>query len=150
MDKLDRKSEEILQALQRDGRITNLELAERVGLAPSTCLRRVQELEKRGIITGYRAMVDRRAVGAGFLSYISVGLSDHTRDGQKVFERAMALFPEVRECHNIAGEWEYLLRVETADLADYKLFHTEKLGTVPGVAKINSHIVLGTAKDERG
>jgi DNA-binding Lrp family transcriptional regulator len=138
-----------LQVLSREGRIANTELAERVGLSPSACLRRVQELERSGVIGGYRAIVDPAARGGGFLAYITVGLSDHTKAAQEVFERAMGLFPEVRECHNITGNVEYLLRIECEDLAAYKGFHTEKLGALPHVRQITSHIVMGSPKDER-
>lgn len=149
MTKLDRKNEHILRELSRDGRISNLELADRVGLSASACLRRVQELERSGIIKGYRARLNRTALGTGFLAYITVGLSTHTKASQLAFERAMDLAPEVRECHNITGNVEYLLRVEAADLVAYKSFHTDVLGTVPGVNSITSYVVVGSPKDER-
>ena len=135
--------------MSRDGRISNLELAERVGLSPSACLRRVQELEREGVITGYRAVLDPAAMGVGFVTYIGVGLGEHTKEAQAAFERAMSSAPEVVECHNITGTVEYLLRVETEDLASYKLFHTEKLGTLPQVQQIVTHVVMGSPKDER-
>lgn len=147
MDVMDDK---ILHELTRDGRLSNLELAERVGLSPSATSRRVSELERRGIIRGYRAVVDRERVGQGFLAYISVGLSDHSKASQKGFERAMDAAPEVKECHNIAGAFEYLLRVEAADMQGYKRFHTDVLGTVPNVAAITSYIVMESPKDLRG
>lgn len=128
----------------------NIRLAELVGLSPSACLRRVQDLERRGVIRGYRALLDPEAMGAGFVAYVTVGLSTHTKSAQESFERAMAAAPEVRECHNITGEIEYLLRVEAADLAAYKRFHTDHLGTVAGVARITTHVVMGSPKDERG
>lgn len=149
MAEIDRKSDEILRALERDGRISNLELADRVGLSPSACLRRVQELERRGVIKGYRAVLDRVAMGAGFVAYIGVGLSDHSKASQEAFERSISRAPEVRECHNITGTIEYLLRVECADLPDYKRFHTDHLGALPQVAKITSYVVMGSPKDER-
>jgi len=149
MPKLDVKSEEILRILQRNGRISNIELAERVALSPSACLRRVQELERRGVIKGYRAVVDREKLGNGFCAYVAVGLSDHTKKSQEAFERSMALAPQVRECHNVAGVYEYLLRVEVPDLASYKVFHTDILGTVPQVNSITSYVVMGSPKDER-
>ena len=150
MAKMDQISEQILQELTRDGRISNIELADRVGLSPSACLRRVQELERSGVITGYRAVLDPVARGAGFVAYLTVGLSDHSKEGQASFERAMARYAEVRECHNITGAVEYLLRVEAADLASFKLFHTEKLGVLPQVRQIVTHVVMGSPKDERG
>ena len=89
------------------------------------------------------------ALGRGFIAYITVGLSDHSKASQETFERAMTHAPEVRECHNITGTMEYLLRVEVADLPAYKNFHTEVLGTQPHVTAITSYIVLGSPKDER-
>jgi DNA-binding Lrp family transcriptional regulator len=139
----------ILRELSRDGRISNLELADRVGLSPSACLRRVQELERSGIICGYRAVLDREALGIGFIAYVAVGLSTHTKQAQLEFEEAIARSPEVTECHNVTGSFEYLLRVETADLAAYKHFHTDVLGIVPPVSAITSYVVMSSPKDER-
>ena len=149
MAEIDSINARILRLLERDGRIPNMDLAERVGLSPSACLRRVQEMERRGIIKGYRAVVAPEARGGGFIAYLAVGLSLHTNAAQDAFERAMAQTPEVRECHNVTGTIEYLLRVETRDLASYKHFHTEVLGTLPQVNAITSYIVMGSPKDER-
>ena len=149
MTKLDQINRRILQALSQDGRISNLDLAERVGLSPSACLRRVQELERRGVITGYRAVLDPGAMGVGFVAYIGVGLSSHTKQAQESFERAVALSPEVVECHNITGAIEYLLRVECADLPSFKTFHTDVLGTLPHVNALTSYVVMGSPKDLR-
>ncbi len=149
MSQSDPINAKILRILAREGRLPNLELSERVGLSPSACLRRVQELERRGLIRGYRAIIAPEARGAGFTAYIAVGLSIHTKDAQQAFERAMALAPEVRECHNVTGAIEYLLRIETEDLAAYKHFHTNVLGTVPQVSSITSYIVMASSKDER-
>lgn len=149
MTQIDQIDEKILRILVRDGRISNLALADRVGLSPSACLRRVQELERRGVISGYRAVVDPLKVGRGFTAYITVGLNDHSKASQEAFERAISRSPEVRECHNITGAVEYLLRVEATDLAAYKIFHTEILGTLPQVNAITSYVVMGSPKDER-
>ena len=149
MASIDRISERILQELSADGRITNTELADRVGLSPSACLRRVQELEKSGVIRGYRAVLDAKSVGRAFTAYVAVGLSDHSKKSQSAFERAMARAAEVRECHNITGAIEYLLRVEVADLEAYKVFHTDVLGTLPQVTAITSYVVMDSPKDER-
>lgn len=150
MLKLDRINDHILRELSRNGRISNLQLAERVGLSPSACLRRVQELERSGVIKGYRAVVDRAAMQAGFTAYIAVGLATHTKAAQTAFEQAMRAAPEVRECHNVTGTVEYLLRVEVADLPAYKAFHTEVLGTLDPVRSLTSYVVLESPKDERG
>lgn len=149
MIEIDRISERILRELGRDGRISNLALAERVGLSPSACLRRVQALEAAGVIRGYRARIDRGRLGQGFLAYVTVGLSTHTKAAQEAFERAMAAAPQVRECHNVTGSVEYILRVEAHDLTAYKAFHTEVLGTLPQVTSITTYVVIGSPKDER-
>ena len=146
---MDRIDEKILQTLSVNGRISNLELADRVGLSPSACLRRVQELERNGTITGYRAVLNPEAAGVGFVAYVTVGLSEHSKAAQEGFERAMAPLPEVRECHNLTGAVEYLLRVESRDLVSYKRFHTEQLGVLPQVRQITTHVVMGSPKDER-
>lgn len=146
MDPIDEK---ILRELARNARISNVQLAERVNLSPSACLRRVAELEKSGVIRGYGVRTDPEQTGRGFAVYVMVGLSSHTKAAQEGFERAMAIAPEVAECHNIAGAFEYLLRVECASLADYKRFHTEVLGTRSHVNAITSYIVMGSPKDDR-
>ena len=147
--KIDPINQKILRELQSDGRLSNLELAGRVGLSPSACLRRVQELERSGIIQGYRAVIDPTRMGIGFTAYVTVGLNEHTKAAQEAFEQVIAAAPEVRECHNITGAWEYLLRIEAADLAAYKAFHTDVLGTLPQVHAITSYVVMGSPKDER-
>ncbi len=146
MDTIDAR---ILQELTQDGRLSNAALSERVGLSPSACLRRVQELERQGIIRGYRAVLDRARLGTGFVAYVTVGLSDHSKAAQETFEHAVADTPEVRECHNITGDREYLLRVECADLAAYKRFHTDHLGVLPGVMSLTTLVVMGSPKDTR-
>ncbi|WP_102226254.1 Lrp/AsnC family transcriptional regulator [Acidimangrovimonas sediminis] len=149
MAELDQINENILRELGRDGRMSNLDLAARVGLSPSACLRRVQELERRGVILGYRARIDPGARGAGFIAYVAVGLSQHTKSSLEAFERAVARAPQVTECHNITGGIEYLLRVEVADIAAYKTFHTDILGALPQVNSVTSYVVLGSPKDSR-
>ena len=146
---MDPYNEKILRELGRNGRISNLDLAERIGLSPSACLRRVQELERSGVISGYRVVLNPAAMGVGFVAYVTVGLNDHTKASQEAFERSISRSPEVVECHNITGSVEYLLRVEAADLAAYKHFHTDVLGTLPQVAAITSYVVMGSPKDLR-
>ena len=149
MSEIDAIDERILRVLSADGRISNVDLAERVGLSPSACLRRVQALERSGIITGYRAVIDPAARGTGFTAYVTVGLSSHTKASQEAFERAIiALAGSARmpQHHRIV---EYLLRVEAADLAAYKIFHTDVLGVLPQVSSITSFVVMGSPKDDR-
>jgi len=149
MTDIDPTNARILRELQRDGRISNLALADKVGLSPSACLRRVQDLERRGVIKGYRARLDPARTGQAYVVYVAVGLSEHSKAAQEGFEAAMARFDEVTECHNIAGAFEYLMRVETADLVAYKTFHTDRLGTVAHVRSITSYMVMGSPKDMR-
>ena len=146
---MDAINQKILRELGRNARLSNLELSERVGLSPSACLRRVQELERSGVITGYRVQVDPTRLGIGFTAYIMVGLSNHTKASQEAFEQAISRANEVIECHNVTGTVEYLLRVEAADLAAYKIFHTEVLGTLPQGTAITSYVVMGSPKDLR-
>lgn len=149
MTKIDDITDKILRALSRDGRISNLQLADKVGLSPSACLRRVQDLERSGVIKGYRARLDPAQTGRAYVVYVAVRLSDHTKAAQEGFEKAMQRADQVTECHNVAGAFEYMLRVEVADLPAYKAFHTEILGTVPHVRSITSYMVMGSPKDVR-
>lgn len=139
-----------MRELVADGRISNVDLARRIGLSPSACLRRVQELEKAGVIAGYRAVLDPAANGIGFIAYILVGLSDHSKASQIAFEQGVRESGEVRECHNVTGTVEYLLRVEVEDLTAYKRFHSDVLGTLPQVASITTYVVMASPKNERG
>lgn len=150
MSKIDHLDHRILQALSQDGRISNVDLSAKIGLSASACLRRVQEMERIGVIAGYRVVLNPAAMGVGFVAYVAVGLSRHTKDEQHAFETAINLAAQVRECHNVTGTFEYLLRVETIDLSAYKHFHTEVLGALPQVSTITSFVVMGSHKDERG
>lgn len=146
MDKFD---ERILRELSGEGRITNAELAERIGLSPSACLRRVQELENKGVISGYRAILEPKLLGISFTAYVAVGLGTHTQESQHSFEKAIETTDEVIECHNVTGPYEYLLRVETKDLDAYKRFHTDVLGALPQVNTISTHVVMESPKNLR-
>lgn len=149
MTEIDQTDITILRELERNGRLSNIDLARKIGLSTSACLRRVQELERNGTICGYRAVLNREKLGSGFVVMVAVGLSRHLKEDQVEFERAMNNAPQVRECHNVSGPFEYMLRIEVPDLVSYKHFHTEVLGTVPQVSMITSYIVMGSPKDER-
>ena len=146
---MDRLDDRIVRELVADGRLSNVELAARVGLSASACLRRVQALERSGVISGYRAVLDPVANGVGLIAYLAVGLDDPTKAAQLAFERGLADVPEVRECHNVTGVVEYLLRVEVADIGAYKRFHSDVLGALPQVRSITTYVVLESPKDER-
>ncbi|WP_284748219.1 Lrp/AsnC family transcriptional regulator [Amycolatopsis sp. RTGN1] len=141
MDEVDRA---ILAVLEKDGRISNADLAERVGLSPSPCLRRVRRLEEIGVIRGYQALVDPGAVGRGLRVFAGVRLLRHARTDVVAFERAVVALPEVVFCHHITGNYDYLLHVEVADLAAYEDFHANRLADLPAVATVTSYITMKT------
>lgn len=144
MDDIDR---DILRELQRDGRLTNQELAQRVGLTASPCMRRVRQLEQDGVIQGYRAVVDPDAVGRGFEVLVSI-----ERDTREVaaFEEALQTIPDVVEAYRLMGSPACLLRVAVADLAAYEKLWTEKLTTLPGATAVNSQIIMKPIKEPVG
>jgi len=147
MSEIDEKDRQILRELRRDGRISNLDLADRVALSPSATLRRVSALRRSGVIQGFAVRTDRAALGIGFVAYVTVGLGQHTKAAQGAFEAAIAEADAVVECHNITGAVEYLLRVEVSDLTAYKAFHTDVLGALPQVATITTFVVMASPKD---
>lgn len=146
---MDRFDERILRELKLNGKQSNVELAERIGLSPSATLRRVQELERNNTIQGYRAVLNANKLGIGFVAYVTIGLSDHSKTSQLGFEDQIMEVKEVVECHNVTGASEYLLRVETEDLSAYKRFHSDVLGEIPQVNSITTLVVMETPKDER-
>ncbi|HZX07115.1 Lrp/AsnC family transcriptional regulator [Kribbella sp.] len=141
MDDVDRA---ILVALEKDGRISNADLAEQVGLSPSPCLRRVRRLEEAGVIRGYRAVVDPAAVGRGLRVIAGVRLVRHARTEVVAFERAVLRLAEVVQAHHVTGNFDYLLQVEVADLPAYEDFHANKLADLPGVAAVTSYVTMKT------
>ncbi|WP_088286249.1 Lrp/AsnC family transcriptional regulator [Kineosporia sp. A_224] len=147
---LDSTDRQILRELQADGRISNVELAERVRLSPSPCLRRVKSLEERGYIRGYirgyMAVLDREQVDRGMYVHVMVSLTSQRQETLEEFERAVSALPEVLECYLMAGESDYLLAVAVADLEAYQRFFRERLGEVPGVASLRSLISMKTVK----
>lgn len=141
MDAIDRR---IVATLQRVGRITTTELAERVGLSPTPCARRVDRLEREGIITGYGARVDPVKLGLPVSIFISVELERQDRDAISAFERAVRGFEEVMECHLMTGSRDVLLRVAAADLPAFDRFLEEKLMQVKGIRNLRSNFALRT------
>lgn len=141
MDDVDRS---ILAVLEKDGRISNAELAARVGLSPSPCLRRVRRLEETGVIRGYRALIDPAAAGRGLRVFTGVRLARHARADVAAFERAVTRLPEVAHAHHVTGNYDYLLQVEVADLPAYERFHASKLASLPGVAAVTSYVTMKT------
>ena len=147
---VDRIDRQILRELQRDGRLSNAELAERVGLTPSPCLRRVNRLEQDGVIRGYRARLDPAAVGRGFQAFVSVVMAKEDRSTVAEFECRIAELPEVVEAMRLFGDPDYLLRVAVADIAAYERLHTDTLSLLPGVARLTSHLTMKQVKEDAG
>ncbi len=143
-ERLDAVDRQILRELQADGRLSNVDLADRVRLSPSPCLRRVKNLEERGYIRGYMAVLDRATVNRGMYVHVMVSLTSQRQETLETFERAVADLPEVLECYLMAGESDYLLAVAVADLDAYQRFFRERLGEVPGVASLRSLISMKT------
>jgi Lrp/AsnC family leucine-responsive transcriptional regulator len=147
MPKIDRIDCRILGELQRDGRLANQELAARVALSPSPCLRRVRALEKEGVIREYVALLDPLKVGLGMLGYVSVKLEKKGRMPVEQFVRAVQSWPEVVACYSMTGDMDYLMRVQVEDLDHYTRFLMGRLVKQPGVIDIRSNFVLERIKD---
>lgn len=143
---IDRK---ILRALQEDGRMTVQAIADRVGLSASPCLRRIRQMETAGIIAGYSATVDQKAVGLPVSVFISIKLERQRAHELDAFGAAISRWPEVMECYLMTGQFDFLLRVVCADLEAYEHFLREKLTQVEGVASIESSFSLGQVKYSR-
>ena len=146
MDKVDRA---ILAELQADGRLTVTELADRVRLTPGPCHRRLRELERSGIITGYRAIVNPAAVGMGFEALVQITLERGDAGTVESFEAALAELPQVRHAERLFGDPDYLLRVAARDLDSFATLRDQKLATLPGVHRLTSTIVMKRIIDNR-
>lgn len=147
---LDRTDLVLLAELQRAGRGTNAELAERVHLSPSACLRRVQRLEREGVITGYRAEVDPERIGIGLQAFVRVQLARHDAEAVVAFARFVNEWDEVVACHALTGDMDYLVQVAVSDLEHFSRFLLDRLLNQAGVADVNSSFVLRTVKPFRG
>jgi DNA-binding Lrp family transcriptional regulator len=143
LDAIDRA---ILRELQDDGRLTNVELAQRVHLSPSACLRRVKQLEEAGVIAGYVALLNAKAVGQHGTSFTIVNLESMNTPLLEAFEQAVRAEPQVLDCYYVAGQNDYLIRFAYRDAEDLERFHTQVLMRLPGVARSNSMLVLRTVK----
>lgn len=144
---IDAKDRQILRALQRDGRATNLEISREVNLSPSPCLRRIKLLEEHGVIRGYRAIVDRKAYGLPLTVFIRIRLERHTESTVRHFENSVAALDEVLECHLMTGPADYFLKVIVAGLEAYEEFVRQSLHPIGGIGSIDTSFVYGTVKD---
>ncbi|MEX1994944.1 MAG: Lrp/AsnC family transcriptional regulator [Steroidobacteraceae bacterium] len=146
MDRLDRTDIRILELLQRDGRLSHVLLADRVGLSPTPCTRRVRRLEKLGIIRGYAALVEPKRVGQNVLAFVQIKLERHTDDVIDRFRRTLEERPEVVAAHAMTGEMDFLLQVVVTDLDALGRFTLHQLLKLPGVRDVRSSLVLETLK----
>ncbi|MEO8125379.1 MAG: Lrp/AsnC family transcriptional regulator [Burkholderiales bacterium] len=144
--KLDAIDRTILTELQREGRLSNLELAQRVHLSPSACLRRVKQLEDSGVIAQYVALVNPRAVGRHGISFTIINLDSMNTPQLEAFEQAVRDRPEILDCYYVAGANDYLIRFAYRDAEDLEHFHSDVLMRLPGVSRSNSMLVLRTVK----
>jgi DNA-binding Lrp family transcriptional regulator len=147
LDAIDRT---ILAELQADGRITNVELARRAGLTAPPCLRRVRALEEVGVIDSYHAKLSGAALGYGIMVFALVSLRSQAEEDLRGFEAHVGALPEVRECHMLNGEIDFILKIVAHDLQAFQHFLTSKLTTAPNVASVKTSLVIRTSKEEIG
>ena len=148
--KLDRIDRKILKELQDDGRITNVDLAERVGISAPPCLRRVRALEENNLILGYHAHLDAASLGYGVTVFAQVGLGNQSENDLNRFIEMVSGWPKVRECYMVAGEADFLLKIVAADWDDYQQFLTKHLTAAPNVSHVKSSLTVKLCKYEPG
>lgn len=148
--KLDRIDRRILADLQADGRMTNVELARRAGISAPPCLRRVRALEEAGYIKGYHAEIDPHALAFNVTVFAHVGLNSQAEADLRAFEDLVNAWPEVRECHMLAGETDFLLKIVAHDWDDYQRFLTTKLTAAPNISHVKSSLAIRTGKLQPG
>lgn len=144
MTELDATDLRILSVLQKEGRVTNAELSERVNLSPSACHRRVQRLEDEGYISAYVALLDARRMGRPTIVFVEITLQGQADDLLDAFEKAVARVPDILECHLMAGTADYLLKILARDTEDFARIHRQYLTRLPGVAQMHSSFALRT------
>lgn len=148
--KLDRIDRRILADLQADGRMTNVELARRAGISAPPCLRRVRALEEAGYIKGYHAEIDPHALGFNVTVFAHVGLNSQAEADLRAFEDLVLGWPEVRECHMLAGETDFLLKIVAHDWDDYQRFLTTRLTAAPNISHVKSSLAIRNSKHQPG
>jgi DNA-binding Lrp family transcriptional regulator len=146
---MDTKDRQIIRELQKDGRLTNQDLAERVNLSPSPCLRRVRNLEAEGVITGYTALVDQKAYGLPITVFVRVRLNSPSHDLITGFEAQVQRIDQIQDCFLLAGSDDYLLRVIVDSLEGYEAFMRRRLHAIPGIASIDTSFAYGVVKQTR-
>jgi Lrp/AsnC family leucine-responsive transcriptional regulator len=147
--KLDQLDRSILKTLQKNGKITNKDLAEEIGLSPAPTLERVKKLEKSGIIKSYHAELDSQKLGLGVNTYIQISLKGHNKTNIDIFTKTIDKIDEVIECHHVTGSGDFLLRVVAKDIPSYQLFMLEKISDIEVVASLQTMVILSTFKDTK-
>ena len=148
MIKLDFIDRSIIEILQENGRITNNELAGKIGLTTTPTLERVRRLEKNGVIKGYTAWIDKEAIGKGLTVFCSIKLAVHHYRKLQEFKKNIESLPEILACYNVTGEYDYLLHVVVSDTKEYESFLRSKLTKIPGIVQIYTGIVLSVVKEQ--
>ncbi|PCJ42987.1 MAG: leucine-responsive transcriptional regulator [Alphaproteobacteria bacterium] len=143
---LDKIDQNILNILQKDGRISNVKLAETIHLSPTPCLERVKRLEKDGYIKGYVALLESNLLDAALVSFIEVSLERTTTRALEIFRQEIREIPEIQECHMVAGGFDYLIKVRTRDMAHYRKFLGEKLSSLSGIRSTHTYVVMEEVK----
>jgi Lrp/AsnC family transcriptional regulator, leucine-responsive regulatory protein len=147
--KLDQLDRNILKALQTNGKITNKDLADKIGLSPAPTLERVKKLEYSGIIKGYHAELDSQKLGLGVNTYVQISLKGHNKTKVDIFTAKMNKIDEVIECHHVTGSGDFLLRVVAKDIASYQLLMLEKISDIDVVDSLQTMVILSTFKDKK-
>ncbi len=146
---MDKKDQQILRELQNNGRLSNAELAERVNLSPSPCLRRLRMLEKSGVIEGYTAIVNQKAYGLPVTVFIQIKLAHHSTKAARDFEHRIQSIDKIIDCHLMTGDTDYLLRVVVESLEDYEVFIRQHIHPIPSISSIHTSFAYGVVKQSR-
>ena len=150
MVKLDKINRQILSILQENSSITNSDLSKEIGLAPATTLERVKKLEFNGIIKGYVALVDQKKIGKAITAFVEISMKNHSAESIKLFSKEISSLPEGLECHHLAGDKDFLLKVVTKDIDSYRDFALDKLASIPGIGNVCTLFTLDTIKSSTG
>lgn len=146
MNSLDKTDRAILREVQADGRLSNAKLSEKLALSETPCWRRLKRLESERFIEGYQAVLNRKKLGYGVVGFAQVTIGDHASDDPLIFEREVASIPEILSCHNVTGDYDYLIQIVATDLDAYGAFIRDRLRKLPGVASIHSNLSLREVK----
>lgn len=150
MIKMDNINKKILSILQENSSITNSDLSKSIGMAPATTLERVKKLELSGVIKGYVALVDQKKIGKVITAFVEISMKNHSAESIKTFSRDISALPEVLECHHLAGDKDFLLKVVTEDIDSYRIFALDKLASIAGIGNVCTFFSLNTIKYSTG